>query len=311
MIKVDGLHKSFDGVRALKGISFEVKKGEVVGLLGPNGAGKTTTMRIITGFLRADAGSVYIGGVPIEKDLIGARRRIGYLPENAPLYPEMEVTDFIRYIALLRGIGRRNVKEKVRDVLDICGLDEVVGREIGGLSRGYRQRVGLAASLIGEPDILILDEPTSGLDPNQIIEIRGLIQKLGENRTVILSTHIMQEVEAVCDRAIIISSGELVGDGTLAELTSKGGRSEYLISVKGSKDEVRKDLASLEGFSTIEMEEEDDGWIRVLLAPHGVDKGGEDIFRWAVSKGISLRRLSPEGVSLEDVFRNLTGGGVA
>ena len=195
MIHVEHLHKHFGNVHAVDDISFEVVRGEVVGLLGPNGAGKTTTMRIITGYLVADGGQVKVDGVPVAENNITTRQVIGYLPENAPLYLDLEVTEYLEYVARLRRIPVSDIQKRIREMVDTCGLSEVLGRPIGELSKGFRQRVGLAAAMIHKPPILILDEPTSGLDPNQIIEIRNLIREIGKERTVILSTHIMQEVK--------------------------------------------------------------------------------------------------------------------
>lgn len=307
MIRVERLYKSFGSVHALKNVSFSVKKGEVVGLLGPNGAGKTTTMRIITGFLKADKGAVYVDDVPVTENTLKVKSKIGYLPENAPLYPEMEVTEFLEYIAAIRGISPAERRARIREMINVAGLKDVVGRSIGKLSRGYRQRVGLAQALIHHPPILILDEPTAGLDPNQIIEIRGLIKKIGEKRTVILSTHIMQEVEATCDRALIISGGELVGDGTLADLAAKGsGMVKYRAVIKAKRCEIEAGAEGLKSLKIVDFacspEEE---WQKVIF--HSSDgAGGEDIFRWIVSNGWLLKELHEEKSSLEDVFRTMT-----
>lgn len=311
MIRVEHLYKSFGDVHAVKDVSFNVSRGEVVGLLGPNGAGKTTTMRIITGYLTADKGSVYVNGVPVAASTVETRSLIGYLPENAPLYLDMEVTDFLEYIARMRGIASEDINTRIRDMVETCGLGEVIGRPIGKLSRGYKQRVGLAQALIHRPPILILDEPTSGLDPNQIAEIRELIKQIGTERTVVLSTHIMQEVEATCSRAFIINEGELVGQGSLEELMSRrGGSLRYHVTVRAGEDELRQKISAMAGVKFVDFEGDGrDGWQGVVFHSDKKDGTGEDIFKWVVANNWSLRELREEKVSLEEVFRNLTVGG--
>lgn len=310
MIRVEHLYKSFGDVHAVKDVSFHVKKGEVVGLLGPNGAGKTTTMRIITGFLSADHGDVYINDNHVAVDNIKTRSLVGYLPENAPLYVDMEVTDFLTYIGELRGVAKNDLLGRIEEMVDTCGLAGVAGRSIGKLSRGYKQRVGLAASLIHHPPILVLDEPTSGLDPNQIVEIRSLIKKIGEERTVVLSTHIMQEVEATCSRAFIINEGELVGSGSLKELMSqRGGETRYHLSVKAPRELIKTKSEGLHDITLVDFEGVGtDGWEKVLFHTGRKDNAGEEIFRWVVANNWSMKELHEERASLEDVFRNLTIG---
>lgn len=310
MIRAEHIYKSFGDVRAVKDISMNVEKREVVGLLGPNGAGKTTTMRMITGYLAPDQGEVYINDIPVSGNSLETREMIGYLPENAPLYPDMEVTDFLAYIASVRGIESNIVSGRIREMIETCGLGDVVGRGIGKLSRGYRQRVGLAQALIHHPEILILDEPTSGLDPNQIIEIRNLIKKIGEERTVVLSTHIMQEVEATCSRAFIISEGELVGQGTLSELMlKKGGGVRYHVTIAAPKNEIEEKSNALADIYFSGFESEDGGkWQKAVFHSGRKDSAGEDIFKWAVANNWALKELHEERTSLEDVFRSLTVG---
>lgn len=311
MIKVDGLNRSFGTVHAVKNVSFTVAKGEVVGLLGPNGAGKSTTMRIITGYLQSDSGDVRIGGLSVATDSLKTRAMIGYLPESAPLYLDMEVTAFLDYIASIRGIESSEHRPRIAEMVKTCGLEDVVGRPIGKLSRGYRQRVGLASALIHRPKILVLDEPTSGLDPNQIAEIRSLIKKIGEERTVILSTHIMQEVEATCSRALIINKGELVGDGSLDELMlKKGGAYRYVVSLNASAKDIRSRSEALRNLNLAELTPlSDDGWQKAVFHGDGGDTAGEEIFKWVVANDWKLRELREEKTSLEDVFRTLTTGG--
>ena len=308
MIHVEHLHKRFGPVRAVEDVSFEVARGEVVGLLGPNGAGKTTTMRVITGYLPADRGKVSIDGIPVDEDHIEARRRIGYLPENAPLYPDLEVTDYLGYIAALRGIPAGDRRGAIREMVGMCGLPGVVGRPIGQLSKGYRQRVGLAAAMIHRPPILVLDEPTSGLDPNQIVEIRDLIRAIGKERTVVLSTHILQEVEATCSRAMIINAGRLAGIGTIDELLRHGGaQATYTVSARASRERIGEGMKSLPGLALGEwLSDEGDERTRFTLSGGGESDHSEEIFSWAVSNGLVLSELKRETASLEEVFRDLT-----
>lgn len=308
MIHVEHLHKRFGQVCAVDDVSFEVARGEVVGLLGPNGAGKTTTMRIITGYVTADRGRVAIDGIPVDEDHLEARRRIGYLPENAPLYLDLETTAYLSYIANLRGIPGRERTARIREMVSTCGLREAVGRPIGQLSKGYRQRVGLAAAMIHHPPILILDEPTSGLDPNQIVEIRDLIRNIGRERTVVLSTHILQEVEATCSRAMIINAGKLVGIGTLAELLQQGqGRATYTVALRAPRERIEQELPALADLSVDAwLSEPKDERQRVALAGADASDHSEEIFRWAVAHHFVLSELTRETASLEEVFRELT-----
>lgn len=307
MISVEHIKKTFGPVHAVDDISFDIASGEVVGLLGPNGAGKTTTMRIITGYLTADAGSVTVDGLPVAADSIEARRRIGYLPENAPLYTDLEVSEYLCYVAKLRGIEKSKRKNRISEMISTCGLSEVIGRPIGELSKGFRQRVGLAAAMIHRPAILILDEPTSGLDPNQIVEIRELIKEIGSKRTVMLSTHILQEVEATCSRALIISSGKLVGHGTIKELLRKGGSSaQYTVTLRVPRTKIEAHIAKLAGLSVREwLADINDERQRFVLSGNGSDRA-EEIFNWAVANGMPMSELVHESASLEEVFRELT-----
>lgn len=306
MITVTNVAKAFGSVQAVRGVSFTIARGEVVGLLGPNGAGKSTTMRMITGYLQPDAGAVHIDNVSVAASPITARARIGYLPENAPLYPDMEVTDFLAYVARLRRLPAREITARIREMVRVCHLHDVVGRPIGQLSKGYRQRVGLAAAMLHEPPVLILDEPTSGLDPNQIQEIRDVIRTIGQKRTVILSTHILQEVEAVCNRALIINKGQLVGSGTLAELmTRKQGHARYHLLVNAAEAALRERTAQLAGAHLVAYRSASNRWHEAVFEA-GQAVAGEDLFQWTVANGWQLRELRCEAASLEDVFRELT-----
>ena len=311
MIHVEHIEKHFGSICAIDDISFDIAKGEVVGLLGPNGAGKTTTMRIITGYLAPNEGEVTVDGIHVSENTIESRRRIGYLPENAPLYDDMEVTEYLNYTASLRSMQKTERESSITEMVDVCGLSGVVGRPIVELSKGYRQRVGLAAAMIHHPPILILDEPTSGLDPNQISEIRSLIREIGKERTVVLSTHILQEVEATCSRAIIMNSGKLVGQGTIDELIrSRLSDTSYCICMHASRNDISSALEKLDGLDAANwLSDESDNLQRLTLSGDNTDNRGEDIFRWAVNSGFTLSELTHESASLEDVFRELTKEG--
>jgi ABC-2 type transport system ATP-binding protein len=212
IIRAQGLTKAYGSHLAVDNISFAVKRGEILGLLGPNGAGKSTTIRMVTGYLRPSAGSVHIAGQNIEEEPLASKRLLGYLPESAPLYPEMLAYDYLRYVARVRAVPDRDIVDELHRVADLCGLNEAMHQAFNELSRGYRQRVGLAHAIIGDPEILILDEPTSGLDPNQIVEIRSFIKNIGKDKTIIFSSHVLSEVEAICDRIVIIYRGKIVAD---------------------------------------------------------------------------------------------------
>ncbi len=307
MIAVQGVTKRFGSLVAVNDVSFEVDRGEVVGFLGPNAAGKTTTMRMLTGTLQPDSGVVQFDGVPIETDLREAKRRVGYLPEANPLYDEMLVVEYLEYVAEIRRLRGADATRAVRDAVEQTALDAVFFRPIGECSKGYRQRIGLAAAILHRPEILILDEPTEGLDPNQRVEIRKLIGALGAERTVLLSTHVMQEVEATCRRLLIIANGRLVADGTVADLAAdRTGGAHYLVEAEG--DGVGEALGSLEAVSASTTETLE-GRTRVRLE---VASGAElrpVISQLASSRGWVLWELHREQVNLERVFRSLTSNG--
>ena len=272
MIEVENVSKLFGNFRAVDGISFSIQTGEIVGLLGPNGAGKTTTMRMISGFLEPDSGTVKIDGLDVLKNPVETKRKIGYMPESAPMYSDMIVADYLKYIA---EIENQNPAEKCRELAEVCGLKEVMHKNIGELSRGNRQRVGLAHALMGNPEILILDEPTSGLDPNQVLEVRSLIKQIGKTHTVIISTHILSEVEMLCGRVIIISGGKKVADSPTEELREHfGNSSEVQICVSGaSTEEAEKIFRGINGVSKI----------------HSSLNDGKIEFRISVEKNIEIR----------------------
>jgi gliding motility-associated transport system ATP-binding protein len=314
MVEARSLQKLYGSTHAVDGISFKVSRGEVVGFLGPNGAGKSTTMKMLTGYLRPTAGQAVVGGTNVEDDPLAAKRMIGYLPENAPLYDDMMVADFLEFIADLRGIKGGTRKERLRTVCDRCGLEGVLGKNIGHLSKGYRQRVGLAQAIVHDPDLLILDEPTAGLDPNQIVEIRELIKELGREKTVILSTHILPEVQATCRRILIISNGKLVADDA-PEMLAEGGGTVIRVIVKGrdgaavDASSVRSALADVHGVRAVEpFDGEGPGTVGFRVRGTGTNDPREGIFGAAVNGNFVLLDLHRERVSLEDTFRLLTTG---
>jgi ABC-2 type transport system ATP-binding protein len=316
IVEARSLRKHYGPTRAVEDVSFQVSRGEVVGFLGPNGAGKSTTMKMLTGYLRPSAGSAVVGGMDVADDPRAAKRLIGYLPENAPLYDDMMVVDFLNFVSDLREVEGSVRQRRLHEICGRCGLTEVLGKNIGQLSKGYRQRVGLAQAMVHDPDVLILDEPTSGLDPNQIVEIRGLIKELGREKTVILSTHILPEVQASCGRIIIINKGKLVADDTPDVLTgADAGSSVVRLLVKGrngsapSDADVRAALSSVAGVGAVERAEgEGDGTLGFRVRTAGVLDPREGIFRVAVERGFVLLDLHRERVSLEDTFRQLTVG---
>ena len=312
MIRVDNLSKSYGPARALKGISFEVARGEIVGFLGPNGAGKSTTMKILTGYLLPTGGSASVDGRDVVEESLHVRRRIGYLPESTPLYTEMRVDDYLRFAAEIRGVARGAIKSKVSRVIELCGLERVVGRNILELSKGYRQRVGLAQAMVHEPDILVLDEPTSGLDPNQIVEVRALIERLGESHTVILSTHYLQEVEASCSRIIIINLGEIVADDTAEGLLSEVMGGTILAKIKGPVDLVQRQIGELfPGLRAVAGEPESGGFVPWRINLPKTNRAGDHTIEDALAQLVvrnywNLAELQRQRTSLEEVFRNLT-----
>lgn len=307
MISVRNLTKYYGPYIAVKNISFDIEKGDVVGFLGPNGAGKSTTVRIITCYLSATSGEVKVDGKDVLTESLEVRRKIGYLPENTPLYLDLSVIDYLKFMKNMRrsisGNGNR-----VKEVIDICGLNEMAHKDIGELSKGYRQRVGLAQALVHDPEILILDEPTVGLDPNQIIEIRNLIKALGREKTIIICSHILPEVEATCNKVLIISSGEIVADGTPEQLrTSFEGKGLISIEVKNEIETFTEKIESIAGIDKIinKTEITDNLFRFELESVKGIDPR-EDIFRLCGQNNTVLLEMKRSETSLEDVFRQLT-----
>jgi ABC-2 type transport system ATP-binding protein len=306
MIEVQNLTKRYPTQVAVEDVSFSVREGEIVGFLGPNGAGKTTTMRVLTGFLPPTAGTARIAGHDIVTQSRRARSRLGYLPESAALYPEMRVREYLAFRARLEEVPAREVHARVDEVVEACLLAEVANRKIENLSKGYRQRTALAGALVHRPPVLILDEPTVGLDPTQIIKIREMIRTLGRERAVLLSTHILPEVDAVCDRVLIIDRGRIVAEGTPGELRARlAGKPVVRSAFRGSVAAAREELARLPGVVSVEVVE--DGLeTRARLECEANGDPREEIFHLAVSKGWILRELALDVGSLEDVFVRLT-----
>jgi ABC-2 type transport system ATP-binding protein len=302
-IVVQGVTKLYGEQKALDNVSFEVKKGEIVGFLGPNGAGKSTMMKIITGFIPASSGRVNVNGLPVEADSLEVKKQIGYLPENNPLYPEMYVREYLGFVASIYNTGISKLKQ-INNIIDLTGLAPEQNKKIGSLSKGYRQRVGLAQALIHNPGVLILDEATSGLDPNQIVEIRNLIKETGKEKTVMLSTHIMQEVEAICDRVIIIDKGVIVADEEKSKIYSKIKRPNQIIQVEFDKDTLDSSLAEIANVSNIKKIQ-NNIW---LIEAEGDEDIRPSIFNFAVKNNLTVLSLLKQESNLEDVFRDLTNG---
>jgi ABC-2 type transport system ATP-binding protein len=303
MIEVENLGKTFVEQPVVRDLSFFVPEGQVLGFLGPNGAGKTTVMRMLTAFLPPTTGRIVVAGVDLDQDPVGLRRNVGYLPENVPLYPEMRVQEYLRFRADVEALPRSEVAARIDDVVERCMISEVRRQVIGTLSKGFRQRVGLAGALVHRPAVLILDEPTVGLDPNQIIKVRELITELGRDHTVLLSTHILPEVEQVCERVFIIDRGRIVADGTPDALRTKlVGNPTLVVELKGANGSARAALETLPG--VVAVDERGGGRHVVEHAP-GSDPR-EAVFRLAVERGWVLLALSPQQASLEDVFVRLT-----
>jgi len=307
MIEVTNLTKVYGENRGIQDVSFKIKEGEIVGLLGPNGAGKTTTMNIITGFLSATNGSAKVAGIDVLEDPIAAKRHIGYLPEQPPLYVEMTVDEYLNFIYELKQAKTKSRKVHLEEICGRVGVQDVRSRVIKNLSKGYRQRVGLAASLIGDPDVLILDEPTVGLDPKQIIEIRNLIKGLGKSRTIILSTHILPEVSMICERVLVINKGVIIADdkpGNLASLVS--GERKLIVRVAGPKENVLTALKGLDGVQSADAigVMENDSVDFLVEAKEGVDIR-KPMFRVMANAGWPILRLAPQDMSLEDIFIRL------
>ena len=307
MIEISGLTRYYGDLCALDHISLTIEKGKILGLLGPNGAGKTTAMRILTGYLAPTEGTVTVKGHSIDGGMLEIKKLIGYLPESAPVYQDMLVYDYLRYVADIREMPGESREGKIREIAAICGLESVMHRSIHELSKGFKQRVGLAHAMISDPEILILDEPTTGLDPNQIVEIRDIIRKIGREKTVILSTHILSEVEATCDRVVIINEGRIVADGSTEEL-KRTTEEDYSISLllKGAPEGEAKELfTGVAGVASVDTSGED-GMTRLRLSCRTGDDLREQIYSRVKTKDWALLELTRESKSLESIFSELT-----
>ena len=306
MIEVEHLTKSYGRGNAVSDISFKVNKGEIVGFLGPNGAGKTTTMRIITGYLPATSGAARVAGFDVAEQSMEVRKRIGYLPEVPPLYPEMSVRDYLEFIARIKGVATADIASRSAYAMEATALTDRAEDLIKRLSRGYKQRVGIAQAIVHDPAVVILDEPTNGLDPNQIIEVRNLINQLAGEHTIILSTHILKEVEETCQRVVIINKGQIVAEDTPQNLSKQRAGSERThLLIKGEAEAVKAMLTAIEGVSNVEASEKE-GLLDVMVEnPAGTDLRSQIAAR-IISGGFELYELRSESLSLEDVFRQLT-----
>jgi len=309
MIEIENLTKYYGDLLAIDDITFSVKKGEVLGLLGPNGAGKTTTMRILTGYLNPSSGGVRVKEMDVASNPRSIKKLMGYLPENAPLYPDMLVYDYLNYMADIRHLGKSQKTERVAHLVDICGIRSVMHQPIGELSKGFNQRVGLAQAMMGDPEILVLDEPTSGLDPNQIIEIREIIKEIGREKTVILSTHILSEAEATCDRVVIINKGKIAADAGIGDLKQEVGRETHLRLVL--KDavaaDVEKAMSAIAGIKAVRPQPvEEKGVVHMDITCDPAESTRTEIYGAVKGREWTLLEFTPQARSLEHIFRELT-----
>jgi len=305
-IRIENLSKKYGPQKAVDSLNFEVKTGEILGFLGPNGAGKSTTMKMITGYIGIGEGTITIGDQSVAEAGDEIRKHIGYLPENNPLYVDMPVIDYLTFCASLQGVEEGRIPERVKRMIKVCGLNAEKHKKIGELSKGYRQRVGLAQAMIHDPQILILDEPTTGLDPNQIVEIRKLIREIGKEKTVILSTHILPEVEATCDRILIINKGRIVADGTADNLRRQAeGQEIFKVRIEdGTADNIALELRKVRSIERVELV--DRNLNRFEIHSRAGSSSKREVFNLCVQKGWILSELIPLETRLEDIFRNLT-----
>jgi gliding motility-associated transport system ATP-binding protein len=308
MIHVENLTKYYGSLCAVDQINLDIQKGEILGLLGPNGAGKTTTLRMLTGFLRPSSGTISVKEYNIESHSLEIRRLLGYLPESAPLYHDMLVYDYLDYVADIREVEKTKKLSRIRQMAELCGLNGVMHKPVAELSKGYKQRVGLAHAMIKDPEILVFDEPTSGLDPNQIIEIREIIRKIGKEKTVILSTHILSEAEATCDRVVIINQGKIVADGNVESLkqSASGDYSIHLAFRNADAESVQKELGSVAGVAGLSAVEGDGGILRVRLSCRSSDDLRAAIYERIKQRDWVLLEFYQETQSLENIFQKLT-----
>ena len=310
MIRIDSLSKEFGAVKAVRSISFSLNDGEIVGFLGANGAGKSTTLKMMTGYLTPTAGNVYVDDQNIIDNSLDIQKQIGYLPELNPLYAEMKVHEYLKFHAEIRHIIGEEFNKALKRVVGECGLKGVVHRTVGNCSKGYKQRIGLAAAMIHDPKILILDEPVSGLDPNQIVEIRELIKKLGKEKLVLMSSHILQEIQATVDRIIIIHEGKIIADSTSEELISDSkGMTQLHLEISGSEENDIQDMKAVIPSITVNSIKKDGPLVQVILEYQNTVDPRKDVFEYAVEKGWIITEMSASKRNLEDIFRHLTTQG--
>ena len=308
MIHVENLTKYYSQLCAVDQINLDIQKGEILGLLGPNGAGKTTTLRMLTGFLQPSSGSINIKGLSIDKDVLEIKKLLGYLPESAPLYHDMLVFDYLKYVSAIREVDRDQNLTRIRQLADLCGINEVMSKPIGELSKGYKQRVGLAHAMMNDPEVLILDEPTSGLDPNQIVEIRKIIKEIGTEKTIILSTHILSEAEATCDRIVIINQGKIVADGNTENLkqSASGKNIMHLCLQHADFKSVETKLSKLDGIENVARMAETESELEIRLTYRSTGDLRPDVYQAIKETDWVLLDFHQETQSLENVFRELT-----
>ncbi|MEI6231860.1 MAG: ATP-binding cassette domain-containing protein [Planctomycetota bacterium] len=314
LVDVKNVVKTYGPLRAVDDLTFQIKAGEIVGLLGPNGAGKSTTMKMLTCYLEPTQGSIKVAGIDVNENAVGVRQHIGYLPEHAPLYTDMRVNEYLDFAGRIRGLSSAKRKDRIDWAVKACGLEAKYKATIGTLSRGYRQRTGLAQAVLHDPDLLILDEPTSGLDPIQLIEIRKLILEIGKKKTVLFSTHIMQEVEAVCNRAIIINRGKLVADGAPSELKARAGTNQKVLArIRGAQADVEKQLKNLPDTSSVDVHPIPNGsWLECTIklsesAAVNPMNTGEQVSKLCKDNSWDVQEIKIEALTLEDTFLKMTG----
>lgn len=312
MIRINGLIKRFGALTAVDGVSFAVQRGEVLGFLGPNGAGKSTTMKMVTGFLTPTAGSAEVCGHDVQREPIAVKEKIGYLPEGAPAYPDMTPWEFLKFIAQVRGIPKNRRKARIEEVASMVHLEGVMRQTIDTLSKGYKRRVGLAQAILHDPEVLIMDEPTDGLDPNQKQEVRTLIQRMAPSKAIVLSTHILEEVDAVCTRAVVINRGKLVADGTPAELRARSRHHNAvhirIRSLNVTGPNARTELAQLKGVGSVEVRPGDNGEVSLTVFPKAGESIVSEVSAHARARGWAVDELHVESGRLDEVFRTITAG---
>ena len=308
MIQVENLTKYYHALCAVDQINFNIEKGEIMGLLGPNGAGKTTTLRMLTGYLKPSSGNIRVKGLSVEKHILEIKKILGYLPESAPLYHDMLVFDYLNYVAAIRQINGKKKMSRIRHLADLCGINEVMHQPIGELSKGYKQRVGLAHAMMNDPEVLVLDEPTSRLDHNQIVEIRKIIKEIGQKKTIILSTHILSEAEATCDRIVIISQGKIVADGSAENLKqSTRGKNIMKLSVQNADlKTLRETLKDVQGLDDVICVSETDNLLNIHLSYSSSADLRPEVYRRIKKTDWILLEFHQETQSLENIFRELT-----